>query len=78
MLSKSFNKKFFESIYKMNERTSDDYNYTCDADAIGGCGALGYNYYCYLDRDVAIETTDENGEKKVVTGILLGYNKLID
>lgn len=75
MLSKSF----FESVYKMNEnRPSSNYSYDCDSTAIGGCGALGYKYYCLLDEEVAIETTDENGDKKVVTGTLLGYNKPID
>jgi hypothetical protein len=71
MLSKGF----FESIYRMSEGSiSDNYDYICDSKRMGGCG-LGYQYYCYLDKEVAIETTDKNGNKKVVTGILLGYNK---
>lgn len=72
MLSKAF----FESVYKLNEnKPSKNYDYICDSRAIGGCGALGYTYYCTLDSEVAIETIGENGEKKVVTGILLGYNE---
>ena len=77
MLSKSFNKEFFESIYRMNECGSSGCGGGICGNFVGRCGANqdvcghlnGRDYNFRVGDEVTIVTYD--GEKRVVNGTIL-------